>query len=146
QGARLRFRFRGKSKKVHVIEVTDRRIARIVAKCTDLPGQELFQYVDESGELHSVESSDVNDCIRAIAGREFTAKDFRPSAGTLWAARTFCQMAAAAPTPTKKAIVDVVKVVSQQLGNTPSVCRKCYVHPAIFEMYERGRLVRALGD
>ncbi len=136
-GSHIRFHFKGKSGKVHMVDIADRRLARIIAQCTDLPGQELFQYVDEAGELRAIESVDVNEYLRSIAGQEFTAKDFRTWAGTLLAAGALRRLAAqnAAAVPTKKSITEVVKAVAQELGNTPAVCRKCYVHPAVFEAY-----------
>ncbi|WP_394836452.1 DNA topoisomerase IB [Pendulispora rubella] len=144
-GGRLSFHFRGKSGKEHVIDVEDRRLARIVAQCSELPGQELFQYVDEAGERHTIESADINEYIRSIAGNGFTAKDFRTWAGTVLAARALGELAATVTTkPTKKAITEVVKVVATHLGNTPAVCRKCYVHPAVFEAFTDGWLGQVL--
>jgi DNA topoisomerase-1 len=125
--------------------VQDRRLARVVQRCNDLPGEVLFQYVDDEGETHNVESSDVNDYLRRISGSEFTAKDFRTWAGTVLAAQALKALAefdtkAAA----KKNIVEAVKNVSSRLGNTPTVCRKCYVHPQIFDAYLDGHLVATL--
>ena len=141
-GSTMRFHFRGKSKKDHAVKVTDRRIARIVQRCNDLPGEVLFQYVDDEGARHSVESSDVNDYLRCIAGTDITAKDFRTWAGTVLAANAL--LALASDTPTKKNITAAVKSVASRLGNTPSVCRKCYVHPEVFGAYVEGQLVSAL--
>lgn len=145
-GSTVKFRFRGKSGKDHAVAIHDRRVARIVARCNDLPGEVLFQYEDEDGTLHSVESADVNDYIRRIAGAEFTAKDFRTWAGTVLAAQALRELAAESEMPTKKSIVQAVKDVSARLGNTPSVCRKCYVHPQIFDAYLDGHLVEALAQ
>ena len=138
RGARIRFNFRGKSGKEHLVELNDKHLARLVKKSRDLPGEELFQYVDDEGEPHPIDSADVNAYIREIAGDEFTAKDFRTWAGTLLAARA---LAAASEesggTPlTKAAIARAVKETAGHLGNTPSVCRKCYIHPVIIEAFE----------
>ncbi len=143
-GSTVAFRFRGKSGKDHAVAIHDRRLARIIARCNDLPGEVLFQYEDDDGVLHSVESADVNEYIRRIAGAEFTAKDFRTWAGTVLAAQALRKLAEEDETPTKKNIVQAVKDVSARLGNTPSVCRKCYVHPQVFDAYLDGQLVQAL--
>ena len=145
-GSTIKFRFRGKSGKEHGVKVQDRRLARVVQRCNDLPGEVLFQYVGDEGEKHSVESSDVNDYLRRVSGSEFTAKDFRTWAGTVLAAQALRALAEVDLTKpaTKKAIVEAVKSVSSRLGNTPSVCRKCYVHPQIFEAYLDGHLVATL--
>jgi DNA topoisomerase-1 len=143
-GSTVAFRFRGKSGKDHAVAIHVRRLARIIARCNDLPGEVLFQYEDDDGVLHSVESADVNEYIRRIAGTEFTAKDFRTWAGTVLAAQALRKLAEEDETPTKKNIVQAVKDVSARLGNTPSVCRKCYVHPQVFDAYLDGQLVQAL--
>ena len=144
-GSTIKFHFRGKSGKDHAVKVQDRRLARVVQRCNDLPGEVLFQYVDEDGHRHSLESSEVNDYLREVSGAEFTAKDFRTWAGTVLAAQALKELAefdtkAAA----KKNIVEAVKSVSKRLGNTPTVCRKCYVHPQIFDAYLDGHLVATL--
>lgn len=140
-GAKLLFRFRGKSGLEHNIELTDRRLARIVKQCQEVPGYELFQYVDESGDRHSVDSADVNRYIHDIAGQDFTAKDFRTWAGTVLAIR---ELHAAGPCPDpatgKKTVVAAIKSVARQLGNRPSTCRKYYIHPATIEAYGDGTL------
>ncbi len=137
----VKFRFRGKSGKEHAVKVHDRRLARVVGRCNDLPGEVLFQYLDEEGERHSVESNDVNDYLHAISGAEFTAKDFRTWAGTVLAAQALKALEAFdTKAAAKKNIVTAVKSVSSRLGNTPSVCRKCYVHPQIFDAYLDGHL------
>lgn len=144
-GTTIKFHFRGKSGKDHAVKVQDRRVARVVARCNDLPGEVLFQYVDEEGERHSVESSDVNDYLRSIANADFTAKDFRTWAGTVLAAQALTELAAFdSEAAAKKNIVVAVKSVASRLGNTPSVCRKCYVHPQIFDAYLDGHLVEKL--
>ena len=144
-GSTVKFHFRGKSGKDHAVKVHDRRLARVVQRCNDLPGEVLFQYVDDEGERHSVESSDVNDYLRKISEAEFTAKDFRTWAGTVLAAQALKELSAFdTKAAGKKNIVEAVKSVASRLGNTPSVCRKCYVHPQIFEAYLDGHLVATL--
>jgi DNA topoisomerase-1 len=145
KGATVSFRFRGKSGKEHAIDVRDPHLARIVKKCEALPGHELFQYVDEAGEVRSIESSDVNEYLRSIAGDDFTAKDFRTWAGTVLAAMALRQFESFdSQTQAKKNVIEAIKSVSQRLGNTPSVCRKCYVHPAVLNGYMDGLLVETL--
>jgi len=144
-GSTVRFRFRGKSGKLHTVSLEDRRLARIVRRCQDLPGYELFEYLDESGETHKIDSSDVNEYLRALSGEEFTAKDFRTWAGTVWASMMLRQFEEfTSETQAKKNIVEAVKEVAQRLGNTPAVCRKCYVHPAVLECYLAGKLERLI--
>lgn len=144
-GSKLLFHFRGKSGQEHTIELTDRRLAHIVKQCRDLPGYELFQYMDENGTPCTVDSADVNRYIRDIAGRDFTAKDFRTWAGTVLAVRELC---AAGPCQTEKAakrtVVNAVKCVARKLGNRPATCRKYYVHPAILDAYSDGSLLSAM--
>lgn len=140
-GAGAVFHFRGKSGKEHRTGFTDRRLARIVRACAELRGQRLFQYVDEQGERHAVTSGDVNDYIREAAGEDFTAKDFRTWFGTVGAARALClQARPESETASRQAVTDCVKAVSGLLGNTPAVCRKAYIHPAIIEAFEAGTL------
>ena len=134
-GSTLRFRFRGKSGKSHEIELADRRLARLVGRCRDLPGQDLFQYVAENGDAHPINSTDVNDYIRAISGQDFTAKDFRTWAGSLLAARELSTHVPADEAANKSALVAAVTAVAAQLGNTAAVCRKSYIHPAILEAF-----------
>jgi DNA topoisomerase-1 len=141
----VRFRFRGKSGVVHEVGVTDRRVARIVRRCQELPGQELFAYLGDDGEVCDVGSADVNDYLRAIAGTEFSAKDFRTWAGTLLAARALASMPAPASTQQRsRAIVAAVKHVAAELGNTPAVCRRSYIHPAVVTAFEEGRTLATL--
>jgi DNA topoisomerase-1 len=146
-GARLQFRFRGKSGQDHTIQMTDRRLAKIVKQCQDLPGYELFQYVNPNGEVCRVDSADVNRYIRSLSGQDFTAKDFRTWAGTILAAR---ELHSAGPchnaTEGKRTIVSAIKRVAQQLGNRPATCRKYYVHPAILEAYSDGTLFPAMAE
>jgi DNA topoisomerase-1 len=145
-GAEMVFHFRGKSGKEHTVDLRDRRLARIVQRCRDLPGYELFQYVDEQGERQAVDSSDVNEYLRAISGDDFTAKDFRTWAGTVLAA---CALGACGPcetaTQTKHNVVEAIKSVAARLGNTPAVCRKSYVHPAVLDGYADGSLLSVVG-
>lgn len=145
EGSNVRFRFLGKSKVKHDIALHDRRLARIVAKLQELPGQELFQYVDEEGTIHSIGSGDVNVYLKEISGGDFTAKDFRTWAGTVLALTELANVEPATTKREEKArITAVVKRVSEQLGNTPAVCRKCYVHPAVWEVYATGGLKKLL--
>ena len=142
--ARIRFKFRGKGGKDHEVELTDARLARIVSRCQDLPGQELFAYLDADGEVRSVESSDVNDYLREISGQEFTAKDFRTWSGTVlaaWALREFTEVDSEAQA--KRNVVSAVERVAEWLGNTPAVSRKSYVHPSVIDAYLDGDVVRA---
>ena len=148
-GAELLFRFRGKSGQFRQVGICDWRVARIVAQCSELPGHELFQYVAEDGALHGIDSSDVNEYIRRIAGDGFTAKDFRTWAGTVLAARTLRALAPCrAKGHAKKNVVQCIKTVASHLGNTPAVCKRSYVHPAVLQSYLRGALghVRARGE
>lgn len=147
KGAGAIFEFRGKSGKVHKTGFRDPRLARVIKACQELRGQRLFQYRDESGELRPVESSDVNDYIRAAMGDDFSAKDFRTWAGTVSAARALCRL----ETPENEAaarrcVATCVKAVSGLLGNTPAVCRAAYIHPAVLAAYGDGRLVLSPSD
>jgi DNA topoisomerase I len=144
-GSTVQFHFRGKSGKWHNVDIRDRRLARIVKYCQDLPGQELFQYVDDEGKRQGVKSTDVNDYLREISGQDFTAKDFRTWAGTVLGAmalREFEEFDSKAEA--KKNIVQAIQNVAEHLGNTPAVCRKCYVHPDVIDSYLDGTLVRTL--
>jgi DNA topoisomerase-1 len=145
KGSKMRFRFRGKSGVCHEVDVTDRRVARIVRKLQDLPGQELFQYLDDEGELRDVTSQDVNDYLREITNEDFTAKDFRTWAGTVLAA---IALSAVGTFETKKQaktnIKNAISAVAKILGNTPAICRKCYVHPAVLETYLNGNSIEGL--
>jgi DNA topoisomerase-1 len=144
-GSTVRFKFQGKSGKRHMIDISDRRLARIVKRCLDLPGYELFQYVDDDGTAHSIDSADVNEYLRGITEQPFTAKDFRTWAGTVLACfelRTFIDCES--QTQAKRNIVEAVKKVAERLGNTPAVCRKCYIHPAVLDCYLSGDLIKIL--
>ncbi len=140
-GPELLLKFRGKSGVWHERSVADRRLAKIVRRCRDLPGQELFQYLDDAGGQRSVGSADVNEYIRSAAGGGFTAKVFRTWAGTVEAAvRLADREPPASQTAAKKAVVEVVKEVAADLGNTPAVCRKSYIHPAVLDAFLAGGL------
>lgn len=146
-GSDVEFRFRGKSGVYHKIHVHDRRLARIIRSSRDLPGQELFQYVDEEGETHSIDSSDVNDYLRTITGEDYTAKDFRTWSGTVLAALALQEFEKFdSETQAKKNIVRAIESVAEKLGNTPSICRKCYVHPAVLDAYLEGTVLEALRE
>jgi DNA topoisomerase I len=145
RGAEVRFSFRGKGGKVHEIGLRDRRLARLVKQCQELPGQQLFQYRDADDRRVDVTSGDVNDYLRDISGRDFTAKDFRTWAGTVAAAmalQEFSQIDDDAGR--QRAVVRAIETVAKQLGNTPSVCRACYIHPEVIERYLDGTILDAL--
>ena len=144
-GSEVGFRFRGKSGVYHDVKVHDRRLARIIQRTRDLPGQDLFQYLDEDGETHTVGSSDVNDYLRTITGEDYTAKDFRTWSGTVLAAMALQEFEAVdSDTQAKKNVVRAIETVAERLGNTPSVCRKCYVHPAVLDAYLDGTMLEGL--
>jgi DNA topoisomerase I len=140
---RIRFRFRGKGGKASDVEVSDARLARLVARCQELPGQELFQYLDTDGEPRSIGSDDVNGYLREITGQDFTAKDFRTWAGTVlaaWALKEFEDVDSKAQA--KRNVVRAVEAVAEELGNTPAVSRRSYVHPSVINAYLDGNVVR----
>ncbi|HET8727471.1 MAG TPA: DNA topoisomerase IB, partial [Alphaproteobacteria bacterium] len=147
EGGTIRFRFRGKSGKQQEVTLRDRRLAGVVRKCEELPGQELFSYIDDEGVPRDVGSADVNDYLREIGGEAFTAKDFRTWAGTVLAAMAlqeferFDTKAAA-----KRNVTQAIEQVAARLGNTPAICRKCYVHPEIVRSYVDGGLVEPLRE
>jgi DNA topoisomerase-1 len=146
-GKAVEFHFRGKSGVFHTIKVEDRRLARIIARTRELPGQELFQYVDHDGERHTIGSADVNDYLRAITGEDYTAKDFRTWSGTVLAALALHEFEKFdSEAQAKKNIVRAIESVAEKLGNTPSICRKCYVHPAVLDAYLDGTIVEALRE
>jgi DNA topoisomerase-1 len=135
-GGMIRFRFRGKSGKDHEITLANRRIARLVKSCRDLPGQDLFQYIDANGDPQPIDSGDVNEYLREIAADDFTAKDFRTWAGTLLAAHRLDEyLAFESVTAGKAACVSAVVEVAARLGNTPAICRKSYIHPAVLDAF-----------
>jgi DNA topoisomerase I len=145
KGSTLQFHFRGKSGKEHTVDIQDKRLARIVQRCKAVPGQNLFQYLDEDGNKHPVTSGDVNDYLREITGEDFTAKDFRTWSGTLLAIMAFRECE---PCETfnqaKKQVTATIKQVAEALGNTPAISRKYYVHPLVIEAYQDGTLTDAL--
>ncbi|MCJ2062032.1 DNA topoisomerase IB [Methylobacterium sp. J-088] len=147
EGSALSFRFKGKSGKTWDVSLKDRRVARIVKACQDLPGQELFQYIDADGTQRDVSSSDVNAYLREITGEDFTAKDFRTWAGTVLAAlalrafESFDSDAAA-----KRNVRAAIESVAGRLGNTPTICRKCYIHPQVLDCYMEGGLLEHVKD
>ncbi|MDQ3044542.1 MAG: DNA topoisomerase IB, partial [Chloroflexota bacterium] len=147
EGATMRFQFRGKSGVEHEVDVRDRRIAKIVKRCQELPGQELFQYVDDTGDRQSVGSGDVNDYLREITGKEFTAKDVRTWAGTVLAAQALRDFDAFdSEAQAKRNIVNAIEAVASRLGNTSAVCRKCYVHPAVLDAYLTGGTIATIQE
>jgi DNA topoisomerase-1 len=145
KGSKLRFRFRGKSGRQHEVDVTDRRVAKIVLKLQDLPGQDLFQYLDDEGDPHNITSQDVNEYLHEITGEDFTAKDFRTWAGTVLAA---IALSAAGEFETKKQakanIKNAIEAVAKILGNTSAICRQCYIHPIVLETYLNGNSLDGL--
>jgi DNA topoisomerase-1 len=144
RGSKLKFKFRGKSGVEHEIELSDPRLAAIVRRMQDLPGEELFRYVDERGETRAIESADVNAYLKKIAGDEFTSKDFRTWAGTLLAAEELRRIGPfVSEAQGKRNIARAIEAVAARLGNTKAVCRKCYVHPAVLESYLDGSLLEA---
>jgi DNA topoisomerase-1 len=141
-GKELRFEFKGKSGKLWKLKVENRRVAKVVKACQELPGQHLFQYIDEDKERREVTSSDVNEYLREISGLDITAKDFRTWAGTVLAAMALSEFEAVdSQALAKKNIKAAIERVSSRLGNTPTICRKCYVHPEVFNSYLDGNLL-----
>ena len=146
-GSTLTFEFRGKGGRMHRVGVSDRRLARIVQRCQELPGQELFQYLDDDGERRTMTSGDVNDYLREVSGEDFTAKDFRTWAGTVLAAQALAAIpVVTSVTKAKRNVVRAVEQVAGALGNTPAVCRKGYIHPHVIDVYLEGSLATALAD
>jgi DNA topoisomerase-1 len=144
-GSDVEFRFRGKSGVYHQVKVHDQRLARIIRRTRELPGQELFHYVDDDGTTRTVGSHDVNEYLRTITGEDYTAKDFRTWSGTVLAALALQEFEKFdSQAQAKKNIVRAIESVAEKLGNTPSICRKCYVHPAVLEAYLEGTVLEAL--
>jgi DNA topoisomerase I len=144
-GSNIRFEFRGKSGKVHNVSLNDRRLARIVLRCQALPGEDLFQYLDDDGVRQTIGSGDVNDYLRTISGQEFTAKDFRTWSGTKLAVAALTEMGAwTSQRQAKSNILRAIDRVAEQLNNTRAVCRKYYVHPAVFDAYTAGTMLETL--
>jgi DNA topoisomerase I len=145
EGSSVSFKFQGKSRVRHTVDIHDRRIAKIVQRCQDIPGYELFQYVDKEGDHHTIDSADVNDYLREVSGQDFTAKDFRTWAGTVLACAVLQEFEAfESQTQAKKNVVQAIKDVALRLGNTPSVCRKSYVHPVVLDTYFRGAMINTV--
>ena len=144
----LKFTFRGKAGVRHTVGIRDGRLARVVKACQELPGQRLFEYVDENREVQPVDSEDVNEYLREAMGDDFSAKDFRTWAGTLLAVRALQELEAeiGAEEPTKKLLTQAIKKVADELGNTAAVCRRCYIHPAVIDSYLDGSLTEALAQ
>jgi DNA topoisomerase-1 len=146
-GATLRFEFRGKSGKMHTVNLNDRRLARIVQRCQAVPGEDLFQYIDEAGVRQTIGSGDVNDYIKEISGEEFTAKDFRTWNGTLLAVEALKEAGTStSQRHAKSNVLRAIDRVAERLNNTRAVCRKYYVHPAVFESYLAGSMLEHLGN
>ncbi|HEV7369782.1 DNA topoisomerase IB [Arenibaculum sp.] len=146
-GGRIVFNFRGKSGKPHRISVTDRRLARLVKKTQEVPGFHLFQWIDEEGRRHELESADVNAYLQRLTGETFSAKDFRTWGATVAAATGLCALPRfEKATEAKRNVNAVIKDVAQRLGNTPVLCRKCYVHPAVPATYLDGRLLDGMTE
>jgi len=144
RGDTVRFDFRGKSGVRHSVAVTDRRLARVIQQCQDLPGQELFRYRDEHGRVQTIDSGDVNDYLREISGRTITAKDFRTWAGTMLAARTLRDLGVpSSARDANRKIIEAVDAVAERLGNTRAVCRTYYVHPTVLDAFREGRTAPA---
>jgi DNA topoisomerase I len=145
KGQTVRFEFKGKSGIAHAVDLQDRRLARVVKSCRELPGYELFQYVDRRGRRQTIGSADVNDYLRQLAGDAFTAKDFRTWAGTVLASKALAGLGRfRSGRQAKQNIVRAVETVAKRLGNTKAVCRKCYIHPAILEAYMNGATIRTV--
>jgi DNA topoisomerase-1 len=132
--------FRGKSGVAQRALVSDRRIARILRDCRDIPGQELFQWIDENGARRPIDSSDVNEYLREASGGPFTAKDFRTWFATIEALESLRKARPGGANQARKQVLATIKVVSEKLGNTPTICRKCYIHPEVLSAHEAGRL------
>jgi len=142
RGSAIRFQFRGKSGVEHRVTLRNQRLARIVRRCMELPGQHLFQYLDENGMRHPVNSSDVNAFIHEMTGGDFTAKDYRTWAGSALALDYLRKREWRPETLARRNLVEVVTLVSHQLGNTPAVCRQCYIHPDVLEAFATGELAQ----
>lgn len=144
KGNQLKFCFRGKKGVEHTVSLKSRKLAKIVQNCRDIPGKELFQYIDEEGNRQSIDSGMVNEYIRRLAGEDFTAKDLRTWCGTLAALTAITENGIVTEGDSKKKVIAVLDKVSEQLGNTRTVCKKYYVHPSLLELYEEGKLEKWL--
>jgi DNA topoisomerase-1 len=144
-GSKIHFEFRGKSGVEHAIDLQDKRMAKVISRCQELPEQELFEYLDDKGGRHPISSTDVNAYLKQISGADFTAKDFRTWGGTVLAATALQEFEAfTSENQAKKNVVAAIESVAKKLGNTKAVCRKCYIHPAVLTAYVGGELVDAL--
>lgn len=141
EGDKITFMFQGKSGKGHTVELRNKRLARLVRQCQELPGQELFQYLDEDRVRHTLRSNDVNQYLREATGQDFTAKDFRTWGGTVATTRALYDAGpAATKTERRQKVAQAVKAAARTLGNTVTVCRKYYIHPAVLTAYADGEL------
>ena len=140
KGNQLKFCFRGKKGVEHTVSLRSLKLAKIVQNCRDIPGKELFQYIDEEGNRQSIDSGMVNEYIRKLAGEDFTAKDLRTWCGTLAALTAISENGLGTGGDPKKKVIAVLDKVSEQLGNTRTVCKKYYVHPSLLQLYENGKL------
>lgn len=140
QGSTIRFQFRGKRGVEHDVTLRDRRLAGLLKRCMELPGQALFQYLDENGERHSIGSSEINLFLQQLTGADFTAKDYRTWAGSSLALSLLRPLAWEPDSEAKRQVATIVRQVASRLGNTPAVCRRCYIHPAVLEHFHLGRL------
>ncbi len=139
-GSAIAFQFRGKSGVEHQITVKDRRLARVIKRCLELPGQDLFQYLDDEGQRHTVSSSDINAYLHSLTAGGFTAKDYRTWAGSSLALSALRELKWESASEAKQHVVEMVKAIARELGNTPAVCRKCYIHPAVLDAFLLGTL------
>lgn len=139
-GSAIAFQFRGKSGVEHQITVKDRRLARVIKRCLELPGQDLFQYLDDEGQRHTVSSSDINAYLHSLTAGGFTAKDYRTWAGSSLALSALRELKWESASEAKQHVVERVKAIARELGNTPAVCRKCYIHPAVLDAFLLGTL------
>jgi DNA topoisomerase-1 len=140
KGSRIRFQFRGKRGVEHNVTLTDRRLAGLVKRCMELPGQALFQYLDEQGQRHGIGSTEVNQFLQQLTGADFTAKDYRTWAGSSLALSLLRPLAWEPDSEARRQVAETVRQVAARLGNTPAVCRRCYIHPAVLEHFHLGRL------
>ncbi|PZW76572.1 DNA topoisomerase-1 [Pseudomonas sp. 2848] len=140
KGSRIRFQFRGKRGVEHNVTLTDRRLAGLVKRCMELPGQALFQYLDEQGQRHGIGSTEVNQFLQQLTGADFTAKDYRTWAGSSLALSLLRPQAWEPDSEARRQVAAIVRQVATRLGNTPAVCRRCYIHPAVLEHFHLGRL------
>ncbi|MCV9920410.1 MULTISPECIES: DNA topoisomerase IB [Pseudomonas] len=140
EGSTIRFQFRGKRGVEHNVTLRDRRLAGLIKRCMELPGQSLFQYLDENGQRHSIGSSEINLFLQQLTGADFTAKDYRTWAGSSLALSLLRPLAWEPDSEAKRQVSAIVRQVASRLGNTPAVCRRCYIHPAVLEHFHLGRL------